>query len=247
MEAMLVSFIDHGATPPSTLAARNTATTGAPLRACVAAGAARVRAVSRRRHRELHAVSRHRPRAGAQRVHVSPGRRAAGRSAAGRRASCPRASATGIHTRDPRAARLFQMALELEIEGRSHPDDPRRRDGDGRASRRARARGAGQHRRRHRGGVRRHRHPARDRRRAVRHLARARHRGAGAGRDACASTRCARSIRRIIATTARRSGACPSAASSRPRATQGAAAGGQIGWHLTSAASPARAAARAGG
>src|SRR3982751_1728679 len=38
MEAMLVSFIDHGPTPPSTLAARNTATTGAPLRACVAAG-----------------------------------------------------------------------------------------------------------------------------------------------------------------------------------------------------------------
>src|SRR5918994_7916355 len=29
MEAMLVSFIDHGATPPSTLSARNTATTGA--------------------------------------------------------------------------------------------------------------------------------------------------------------------------------------------------------------------------
>ena len=38
MEAVLVSFIDHGATPPSTLAARNTATTGAALRACVAAG-----------------------------------------------------------------------------------------------------------------------------------------------------------------------------------------------------------------
>src|ERR671912_710099 len=38
MEAMLVSFIDHGATPPSTLAARNTATTGAALRACVASG-----------------------------------------------------------------------------------------------------------------------------------------------------------------------------------------------------------------
>src|SRR5262245_62567896 len=38
MEALLVSFIDHGATPPSTMAARNTATTGAPLRACVAAG-----------------------------------------------------------------------------------------------------------------------------------------------------------------------------------------------------------------
>src|ERR687891_464581 len=38
MEAILVSFIDHGATPPSTLAARNTATAGAATRACVAAG-----------------------------------------------------------------------------------------------------------------------------------------------------------------------------------------------------------------
>ena len=38
LEALLISFIDHGATPPSTLAARNTATTCAPLRACVAAG-----------------------------------------------------------------------------------------------------------------------------------------------------------------------------------------------------------------
>ncbi len=38
MDAMLVSFIDHGATPPSTLAARNAATTGSSLRGAVAAG-----------------------------------------------------------------------------------------------------------------------------------------------------------------------------------------------------------------
>ena len=38
VDAMLVSFIDHGATPPSTLSARNAATTGASIRGCVAAG-----------------------------------------------------------------------------------------------------------------------------------------------------------------------------------------------------------------
>ena len=36
--AVLVSSLDHGVTPPSTLAARNVATTGAPLRDAVAAG-----------------------------------------------------------------------------------------------------------------------------------------------------------------------------------------------------------------
>src|SRR5437867_2473455 len=36
--AILVSSIDHGVTPPSTLAARNVATSGAPMKDCVAAG-----------------------------------------------------------------------------------------------------------------------------------------------------------------------------------------------------------------
>src|SRR5213596_997805 len=38
LNAVLVSSIDHGVTPPSTLAARNVATSGAPLKDSVAAG-----------------------------------------------------------------------------------------------------------------------------------------------------------------------------------------------------------------
>src|SRR6266403_4008103 len=38
LNAVLVSTIDHGVTPPSTLAARNVATSGAPLKDCIAAG-----------------------------------------------------------------------------------------------------------------------------------------------------------------------------------------------------------------
>src|SRR3954449_729252 len=38
LNAVLVSSVDHGVTPPSTLAARSVATSGAPLKDCVAAG-----------------------------------------------------------------------------------------------------------------------------------------------------------------------------------------------------------------
>src|SRR5437763_8478842 len=38
LNAVLVSSLDHGVPPPSTLAARNVATSGAPMKDCVAAG-----------------------------------------------------------------------------------------------------------------------------------------------------------------------------------------------------------------
>src|ERR1700733_4961838 len=38
LNAVLVSSLDHGVSPPSTLAARNVATTGAPLKDSIAAG-----------------------------------------------------------------------------------------------------------------------------------------------------------------------------------------------------------------
>ena len=213
MEAMLVSFIDHGATPPSTLAARNTATTGRAAARVRGGGRARVRPLSRRRHRELHAVSRRRPRAGAQRrvVPATPRRRS---STAGRQTgeALP-GFGHRFHTRDPRAARLFQMALELEVEG-EHIQMIRAVEmllAHAASARRAAA--AGQHRRRDRRGLRRPRHaadsptrcsssracPASPRRRR---------------KSASASSRCGRSIRRITSTTGRRSGGCRSGGSS---------------------------------
>ena len=116
MEAMLVSFIDHGITPPSTLAARNTATTGAPLRACVAAG---VLGFGRYHGGDIESCMQF----------LDTGLELVRKGASYRDAAAAivkRCQEVGepipgfghrFHTRDPRAARLFQMALELEVEG----------------------------------------------------------------------------------------------------------------------------------
>jgi citrate synthase len=114
--AALVSSLDHGVTPPSTLAALNVATTGAPIRASVAAGVlgfgafhggdiescmrflssglAEVRA-----HRSFHDVAREMVASCLEhgKVPIGFGHR--------------------IHTFDPRAARLLQLAQELELDG----------------------------------------------------------------------------------------------------------------------------------
>jgi len=116
MEAMLVSFIDHGATPPSTLAARNTATTGAPLRACVAAG---VLGFGRHHGGDIESCMQFLD-TGLELVRKGQSYRDAAAAILQR---CHDAGdpvpgfGHRFHTRDPRAARLFQMALELEVEG----------------------------------------------------------------------------------------------------------------------------------
>lgn len=116
MEAILVSFIDHGPTPPSTLAARNTATTGASLRACVAAG---VLGFGRYHGGDIESCMEFLD-AGLALVRSGSSYTEAAAQIVDRwKLTGDALPGFGhrFHTRDPRAARLFQMALELEVEG----------------------------------------------------------------------------------------------------------------------------------
>lgn len=115
ISAILVSSVDHGATPPSTTVARNVATTGAPLRAAVAAGVlafgayhggdveACMRMLDGGLDEIAHGGSLH---DAAQRIIdtcLDQGQR-------------PPGFGHRLHTRDPRAVRLMQLAMELELD-----------------------------------------------------------------------------------------------------------------------------------
>src|SRR3984893_7439203 len=116
LNAVLVSSLDHGVTPPSTLAARNVATSGAPLKDCVAAG---ILAFGPHHGGDIETCMRF---LDAGLILVRSGRslqQAAETVVDGclRDGHTPPGFGHRFHTRDPRAARLFQMALELELEG----------------------------------------------------------------------------------------------------------------------------------
>jgi citrate synthase len=117
MDAILVSSIDHGATPPSALAARTVASTGATLSAAVAAGI-----MSINRHhggaiedcaRQLKAIA---DRATRESVSLDE---AAARTLAEMRETGERMAGFGhrLHTKDPRTARLFELAREAGVDG----------------------------------------------------------------------------------------------------------------------------------
>ena len=116
LNAVLVSSLDHGVTPPSTLAARNVATSGAPLKDCVAAG---ILAFGRHHGGDIESCMKFLD-AGLTLVRAGHTLQQAADSLIDdclREGQTPPGFGHRIHTRDPRAARLFQMALELEVEG----------------------------------------------------------------------------------------------------------------------------------
>jgi citrate synthase len=117
VNAMLVSSVDHGATPPSTLAARTVASTGAPLNAAVAAG---VLAISRQHggaieecmHTLMEAVSL--AKSGGASYGAAAAQVLAEYKGKGRRVS---GFGHRIHTDDPRTKRLFGLAEAAERSG----------------------------------------------------------------------------------------------------------------------------------
>ena len=116
MGAVLNSSLDHGVTPPSTLAARNIATTGAPLHASVAGG---VLAFGTHHHGDIESCMRFLD-SGLALVRSGRSWTQAAAETVKRcldRGEIPPGFGHRFHTRDPRAALLFQMALELELEG----------------------------------------------------------------------------------------------------------------------------------
>src|SRR6188472_369442 len=117
MDAILVSSIDHGATPPSALSARTVASTCATLSASVAAGV-----MSINRHhggaiedcaRQLKAIADQAARDSVS-LDEAATRTLRTMSEAGERMS---GFGHRVHKKDPRTARLFELAREAGVDG----------------------------------------------------------------------------------------------------------------------------------
>jgi citrate synthase len=116
LNAVLVSLVDHGVTPPSTLAARNVASSGAPLKDCVAAG---ILAFGPHHGGDIESCMRFLDR-GLTLARAGWSLQEAADTIVeecARESLVPPGFGHRFHTRDPRAPRLLQMAMELELEG----------------------------------------------------------------------------------------------------------------------------------
>ena len=117
IDAILVSSVDHGATPPSALSAITVASTGAALNASVAAG---ILAISQFHGGAIEECMRILIKAmDYKKVHNCSSAEAAHQIITEYRNSKKRLSGFGhrLHTDDPRTKKLFSIADELKIAG----------------------------------------------------------------------------------------------------------------------------------
>ena len=116
VEAMLVASIDHGVTPPSALSVRNAATTGAPLNACLAAGAL---AVNRHHGGAVEDCMKLLARGAAELAGGAAPAEAAVQLIVEEKAAGRRLPGWGhrVHTDDPRSRRLLGLAREAGVAG----------------------------------------------------------------------------------------------------------------------------------
>lgn len=115
LDAMLVSSIDHGATPPSALAARTAASTGAPLNAAIATG---VLSINRFHGGAIYdcmdTLEKGVQKAADSNLSIE---QAAKELVASYRLDKKRIAGLGhrIHSDDPRTKKLFALAEELKV------------------------------------------------------------------------------------------------------------------------------------
>ena len=118
MDSILVASIDHGATPPSALAARTVASTGASLSAAVAAG---IMSINKHHGGAIEDCARQLAgvvaRAGRDQVSLEDAAKA---ELLDMKARGARMAGFGhrIHTMDPRTKRLFELADEAKASGK---------------------------------------------------------------------------------------------------------------------------------
>lgn len=118
LDAIFVSSIDHGASPPSALAARTVASTGADLNAAVAAG---ILSINRFHGGAIEEGQRMFQAVAGKAESCGGDERAAAAAVLDEmKAKGKRASGFGhrLHTRDPRTAKLFGLAEGLGLAGR---------------------------------------------------------------------------------------------------------------------------------
>jgi citrate synthase len=117
LDAMLVSSIDHGATTPSTLAARTAASTGAPLNAAIAAGVLSINRFHGGAIQDcMNVLTEGLRRAKERDIGLD---QAAVELVEAYRAEKKNVAGLGhrVHNDDPRTRRLFALAQELGLAG----------------------------------------------------------------------------------------------------------------------------------